>query len=75
MKTWAQGLTRRHAQVQLFFKSPYISETIQIFTPEPYIVFPIKRNRRGEHPAALKLPLLPLFSFQFTNNHVSIFTV
>ena len=34
------------------------------------IVFPIKRNSRGEHPAALKfpppalnLPLLPLFSF------------
>ena len=23
------------------------------------IVFPIKRNGRGEHPAALKLPLLP----------------
>ena len=38
MKTWAQGLTRKHAQVQLFFKSPYISETIQIFTPEPYIL-------------------------------------
>ena len=32
MKTWAQGLTRRHAQVQLIFKSPNISETTQIFT-------------------------------------------
>ena len=33
MKTWAQGLTRRPAQVQLIFKSTNISETIQIFTP------------------------------------------
>ena len=32
MKTLAQGLTRRHAQVKLFFKSPNISKTIQIFT-------------------------------------------
>ena len=24
-----------------------------------HVVFPIKRNSRGEHPAALKLPLLP----------------
>ena len=23
------------------------------------VAFPIKRNSRGEHPAALKLPLLP----------------
>ena len=38
MKTWAQGLTRRHAQVQLIFKSLYISETIQIFTPKPYLL-------------------------------------
>ena len=38
MKTWAQGLTRRHAQVQLVFESPNISETIQIFTPKPYIL-------------------------------------
>ena len=47
------------------------------------IVFPIKRNSRGEHPAALKLPppalklppSCPYFHFNIKNSHILIFTV
>ena len=42
------------------------------------VVFPIKRNSRGEHPTALKLPLLPLSSpscpyFHFEIKKIVIF--
>ena len=37
----------------------HLSLETLIYLPHLDIVFPIKRNSRGEHPAALKLPLLP----------------
>ena len=49
---------------RLFIAALWLPEGESADLLDSCLVFPIKRNSRGEHPAALKLPLLPL-SFPF----------